>query len=188
MDWVLDQKGPGSLNPVANGEPSREWQTRKLYPKLQEGVDLSSARLHARFYQPAERIQNFKDLVQRLLDEKVQRMGSGTLSKAFTNQIQDLTQEAQGVAAAENIWDNFKILVFTYRRFWWTQQWFTGYMAWAAYMAIECRCRCRGLISIVDFVQATIDRFAHLLCCRSHSWDMSLDCLECSVYSSFCFC
>jgi hypothetical protein len=36
-------------------------------------------------------------------------------------------------------WDFFKQLVDNWRRFWWTQQWMTGYSVWAVYVAIECK-------------------------------------------------
>jgi hypothetical protein len=42
---------------------------------------------------------------------------------------------------SDSIWHNFTLLVSTHRRFWWTQQWFMGYMSWAVFMAIECTCQ-----------------------------------------------
>ncbi|KAK3717012.1 hypothetical protein LTR37_006067 [Vermiconidia calcicola] len=41
----------------------------------------------------------------------------------------------------DSLWDCFKMLVTTYRRFWWTQQWFMGYTAWTLFVAMECRFR-----------------------------------------------
>ena len=35
-------------------------------------------------------------------------------------------------------WTSFQMGLATYRRFWWTQQWFTGYATWAVFMGIEC--------------------------------------------------
>jgi len=37
------------------------------------------------------------------------------------------------------IWDFFKLLVDKYRYFWWTQQWMTGYLAWAVFVGIESK-------------------------------------------------
>ncbi|KAK0892603.1 hypothetical protein LTR02_013330 [Friedmanniomyces endolithicus] len=37
-----------------------------------------------------------------------------------------------------SVWDFFKSLVDTAPRFWWTQQWLAGYIAWAAYVGLEC--------------------------------------------------
>lgn len=38
-----------------------------------------------------------------------------------------------------SVWDFFKLLVDKYRYFWWTQQWMTGYLAWAVFVGIECK-------------------------------------------------
>lgn len=40
---------------------------------------------------------------------------------------------------SDNTWDNFKILVASPSRFFWTQQWFMGYMAWAFFVGNECK-------------------------------------------------
>lgn len=42
-------------------------------------------------------------------------------------------------AELDNVWDNFRMLVVTSRRFWWTQQWFTAYTAWALFVGVECK-------------------------------------------------
>lgn len=38
-----------------------------------------------------------------------------------------------------SVWDFFKTLVDEYRHFWWTQQWLSGYLAWAVFVGIESK-------------------------------------------------
>ncbi|KAK1033858.1 hypothetical protein LTS16_015929 [Friedmanniomyces endolithicus] len=37
-----------------------------------------------------------------------------------------------------SVWELFKTLIDTAPRFWWTQQWLAGYIAWAVYVGLEC--------------------------------------------------
>ncbi|TKA61974.1 hypothetical protein B0A55_10668, partial [Friedmanniomyces simplex] len=58
----------------------------------------------------------------------------GELSKTFP--------WAGGVFNAKSsVWDFFKSLIDTAPRFWWTQQWLAGYVAWAVYVGLECHYR-----------------------------------------------
>ena len=43
---------------------------------------------------------------------------------------------------SDNIWDSFKMLVATTSRFWWTQQWFMGYMTWALFLTMSSKHSC----------------------------------------------
>ena len=45
----------------------------------------------------------------------------------------------QDMRSVDTVWDYFKMLIANPIRFWWTQQWFTGYAAWAIFVSIECR-------------------------------------------------
>ena len=38
-----------------------------------------------------------------------------------------------------SVWELFKTLIDTAPRFWWTQQWLAGYIAWAVYVGLECK-------------------------------------------------
>ncbi len=40
---------------------------------------------------------------------------------------------------SSSVWDHFKMLVTSANRFWWLEQWFTGYIAWALFVGMESK-------------------------------------------------
>ena len=65
------------------------------------------------------------------------------LPQAFYKKIKQQAKQFIGTAyvyrQSNNIWDNFKVLVSSRSRYWWTQQWFMGYIAWTLFVGIECK-------------------------------------------------
>ena len=115
---------------------------------------------------PSSYVQDFLDLATTDLrsiselfhqpDEYIDRLGRKAISyiarwrayviidKAipdpveFQKSLRDLYNRMYRARQNDSIWHNFRLLVIDYRRCWWTQQWFMGYMSWAVFMAIEC--------------------------------------------------
>ena len=44
-----------------------------------------------------------------------------------------------GPRSVTSMWDSFQALVNEERSFWWTQQWFTAYLAWAIFVGVESK-------------------------------------------------
>ena len=124
-----------------------------------------------------ERINHLSDLLSN----------GKTRSLTLEQRIGHLLGTDMNLKWAPNIWDNFEILFATHQRFWWTQQWFMGYMAWAAFVSIHCKLRSPS--RKFNSSSCSSSQVVNTDCqCRqpTHSpfWAISSDCPPCSSSST----